>query len=449
MVHAPAVMDEVVERDLNDSARRRFGAERRTQRTGEIDPVEAQDHVGGADGVGGLSDRCDHGGCADVQRMVGWECRPDLEISNHTCVERPCQCDAGIPSLDAPRGAPGEDQWVFRALQSCRGLLDDVSRCRHGGRGDEAGRLDGRKRFIERRFLHPGIEIDVDRSHRRGPRDPSCAQERLAGRRRRGGLIIPFDIAAHDRALIPRGVDPVDPGPPLDRVDRAGRADHDDRHSVAPCIENRHGRVEQPDIRVDGHGHWAPGHFGVTVRNRYCVLLVKTQQHLRADVAEMVDEAVVQAAIARARVKRDVRDVEGPQRFGRHVAAEPGCVGTGRHGTLDRGERIVGHRLRRGLFSLGRRLCHSATAPARAGTLVNGQMARRAICLGFTIPVGRGPNQDPCRNRASTLRPAYPSAGVRPALRWNARTASIVSRPTRPSVPSVSKPALVKRLCIS
>src|SRR5437764_3365764 len=43
MVHAPAVMDEVVERDLNDSARRRFGAERRTQRTGEIDPVEAQD----------------------------------------------------------------------------------------------------------------------------------------------------------------------------------------------------------------------------------------------------------------------------------------------------------------------------------------------------------------------------------------------------------------------
>ena len=58
-------------------------------------------------------------------------------------------------------------------------------------------------------------------------------------------------------------------------------------------------------------------------------LFVHAQQHLRGGVAEIIDDAVVQAAIARARRHRDVGNVERTQRFGDHVAAVAGRIDAG------------------------------------------------------------------------------------------------------------------------
>ena len=144
---------------------------------------------------------------------------------------------------------------------------------------------------------------------RRGVGDPGGADDRLAGGRGRGRLVVPLGVVAHDRALVARGVDPVDPRPALGGVDRAGGAEHDDRHAVAPGVEHRHGGVEQADVGVHGGGHRLAGHLGVAVRDRDRALLVQAEQHLRRLVAEIVDDRVVQAAIARAGIERDVGNV--------------------------------------------------------------------------------------------------------------------------------------------
>ena len=101
-------------------------------------------------------------------------------------------------------------------------------------------------------------------------------------------------------------MDPVDPRPALRGVDGAGRAEHDHRHPVAPGIEDRHRRVHQSDVGMHDHSHRTARYFCVTLRNRDRMLFVQAQQHLRRSVAEKVDEAVVQAAIARSWIQRDI-----------------------------------------------------------------------------------------------------------------------------------------------
>jgi hypothetical protein len=68
--------------------------------------------------------------------------------------------------------------------------------------------------------------------------------------------------------------------------------------------------MQQTDVRMQGRSHHLVGSLGVTLCDRDCRLVVQAEQHLRRTVAEVVDEAVVQPAVARARVERDVRDVE-------------------------------------------------------------------------------------------------------------------------------------------
>src|SRR6185503_17207057 len=65
--------------------------------------------------------------------------------------------------------------------------------------------------------------------------------------------------------------------------------------------------------------------LGVAVGDRDRRLLVQAEQHLRALVAEVVDDAVVQAAVAGPRIEREVRDVERAQHR-RHGVAAPDVV---------------------------------------------------------------------------------------------------------------------------
>ena len=92
----------------------------------------------------------------------------------------------------------------------------------------------------------------------------------------------------------------------------------------------------RPTLECTIARHRPAGDLGIALRDRDRAFLVQAQQHLRLLVAEIIDEAVVQAAIARARIERDIGDVELAQRLGDDVAAEAGRVGAGRDRTLDR-----------------------------------------------------------------------------------------------------------------
>ena len=129
------------------------------------------------------------------------------------------------------------------------------------------------------------------------------------------------------RALIGGGVDPVDPRPALHGVDRAGGAENQDRHAVAPGVEDRHRGVQQADVGMHRSGHRLAGDLGVAMRDRDRGLFVQAEQHLRLLVAEEVDDEVVQAPVARAGIERDIRNIERAQRLGDDVAAEGRRVG--------------------------------------------------------------------------------------------------------------------------
>ena len=73
------------------------------------------------------------------------------------------------------------------------------------------------------------------------------------------------------------------------------------------------------------------------MRDRDRGFLVQAQKHLRPFVAEIIDERVMQAAIARARIERDVRDIERAQSVRNDVAAKAGGIAARRYGTFDRG----------------------------------------------------------------------------------------------------------------
>ncbi len=231
---------------------------------------------------------------------------------------------------------------MLGVAQQRGGLRDGVGRRRAGNRRHEALRIDRRHGLGELFLLHAGVEIDVNRPARRGIGDPGGAQNRFARGGGRGGLVVPFGVAAHQRALVARGVDPVDPRPALDAIDGPGGAEQQHRHAVAPGIEDRHGAVHQADIGMHRGSHRLAGDLGIAVRDGDGALLVQAEQHLRPLVAEVIDDAVVEAAIAGARIERDVGHAGGAQRVGRDIAAESGRIDAGRHRPVDRSDVGVG-----------------------------------------------------------------------------------------------------------
>ena len=319
IIHAPAAMQRVIERRMDD--RGRSVAARRLQCAAQVDPIEAHDDVGFLDRRGGVAGQ-EHARRRNVQRMIGGKRCADFEIGQHAGADEFGQAHARIPRFFASRCAADQKQRPLRSAQRIGRPFHERRRSARRRLGNESKRIDRRQRCGKRRFLKLRVEIHVDRGHRRRAREPRGAKKRFTHRRRRCRLIVPFDVRPHERALIARGVNPIDPRTPLRRVDRACRAEDQHGHPVAPRVEDRHRRVHQADVGVHGDSERASGDFRVAVRDRDGVFLVQTQQHLRRGVAEEIDEAVVQAAIARAGIQCNVRNVERAKRRRDDVAAE-------------------------------------------------------------------------------------------------------------------------------
>ena len=82
--------------------------------------------------------------------------------------------------------------------------------------------------------------------------------------------------------------------------------------------------MHETDIAVQAGEHRPVGHLRVALSDGDGVLLVQADQHLRVGVAEEVDEAVVQPAVARAWNERDILEVELAQERRQRVGTPPG-----------------------------------------------------------------------------------------------------------------------------
>ena len=101
------------------------------------------------------------------------------------------------------------------------------------------------------------------------------------------------------------------------------------------------------------------------MRDRDRAFLMQAEQHLRPLIAEIIDEAVVQPAIAGAGIERDIGNVGRAQRIRHDVAAEARGVDAGGHRTIEGGQaRSLGGSFFDGFDSVAR---HVLSALGRPG----------------------------------------------------------------------------------
>ncbi len=134
-------------------------------------------------------------------------------------------------------------------------------------------------------------------------------------------------------ALNQRGVNPLDPRPTPRRIHRTGATQQQDRHPIAPGIEDGHARVLQADHVVQRSDHRPTGGLGVAVRQGDRDLLVAAQDRARALVAAVIDQGIVQPAEARARIEGGILDTQRVQQIDHQVGAVFRCP---RHGRVSR-----------------------------------------------------------------------------------------------------------------
>ncbi len=256
-----------------------------------------------------------------MQRVVGRKCAGRLHVGEYLGLHFLGERDALLPCRFAAAYAAHQHRRVLRARQELRGSRDRRGLGLHGIRGAKARYVRQRRQRADLRFLQRGVQIDVRRSARRRARHLHCAHEGFIRGGDRARLVVPLGVVAYQRALVRGGVDPVDPRPASRRVPWSGRAEDQHRHAIAPGVEDRHRGVHQPDVRMDDRAHQLAGGARIAMGERDRGLLVQAKQHLRPLVAEVVDDAVVKAAIARARVQRQIRDVQRAQHRRDAVAA--------------------------------------------------------------------------------------------------------------------------------
>ena len=252
-----------------------------------------------------------------------------LEIGDHACLQFLGERDPTLPVVEIARHAATQDHRALRIIEQHRSARD-VGR---GGRWcagcGVARHVRNRCETVGLALLQGRVEVHIHRAAGHGLRDLAGAQQRFDRGGDRARLVVPFGEVAYQRPLIGCGVDPVDPGAPPRRVPRAGGAEHQYRRAIAPGVEYCHRCMHQPDVGMQHHAHHAARGLGISLRDCHRVFLVQAQQHLRRGVAQVVDQAVVQAAVAGPRVEGQPGHTEGAQARGDGVAA-PGarcCVG--------------------------------------------------------------------------------------------------------------------------
>jgi hypothetical protein len=264
----------------------------------EVGELEAQDDIGARDGA----------------RRRGKIVRPRevgaAALVDDTRLQRLGELDQQLDAVRRARHAVGDDHRVLRLGEELRRFLHGaaVARGRRGGnvaRDIELVAAVG----LDRLLLQPGVERDHHRTVGRRHRDLVGAHHRLREVLQRHRRVVPLGEVAHQRVDVLRGVEGRHARRTRRRIEVVA-ADHDHRHTVAPGVVDRHRRVLQAHGAVAERHQRLAGNLEVAVAHRDGGFLVHAGEELRHLVAAVVDERLVDAAVARGAVRRAVLDAE-------------------------------------------------------------------------------------------------------------------------------------------
>ena len=205
--------------------------------------------------------------------MLRGKTRAGLQVGQHACVESFGQLHTAVEVACIARYAADHEQRSTRLGQQRRDSRNGIRRRIAGDRGWKA--IKRRLRDMLRRlFLDRRVEVDEHGTTRRRGRDAIGAHHRFERGRDRRRLIVPLRVAADQCTEIARGVDPVDPRTALHRIHRTDTAQYENGNAIAPCVEDRHGRVHQADVGVQRNRHRPSRHPGIAVREGDGVLFM-------------------------------------------------------------------------------------------------------------------------------------------------------------------------------
>ena len=110
-------------------------------------------------------------------------------------------------------------------------------------------------------------------------------------------------------------------GAAIGRILRTAAAEIEDRRAVAPGIEDRHAGMLQTDDVVQPGRHDLTRRAGIAVGQRHRDLFVRAHDDFGPFTGLEVNDRVVEAAVARARIQRDVFNAQIAQHFDHEIGA--------------------------------------------------------------------------------------------------------------------------------
>ena len=102
---------------------------------------------------------------------------------------------------------------------------------------------------------------------------------------------------------------------------RPAAAEIENRRAVAPGVEDRHARVLQADDIVQARRHDLAGCARVTVGDRHGDLFMRAHDHLGPFAGLEVDQRIVETAITRAGIERNIFDAQLAQDLDHQIGA--------------------------------------------------------------------------------------------------------------------------------
>ena len=241
---------------------------------------------------------------AQIERMPVGKIQPRMDVE-HRGADGFGERHEIFEAAFAARHIFGHQHRIFRRQQTIGDRFQRFGVRRHRHRHLVVGRFRQRHVFRQRLLLQPGVVAHVDRALRLGHHRRVGARKRIRHALDARRLVVPFHVMAQLLAIDVGGVDPVDERPPPAFVHRPGGADDEDRAAVDIGVIDAHGGVQHADHVVHDRHHRPAGRLGVAVGDLHRDLLVLAQQDRRL-VAAVIDQRIVQAAIAGARIERDI-----------------------------------------------------------------------------------------------------------------------------------------------
>ena len=254
--------------------------------------------------------------------------------------------------IDAVLGidrAIGDDHRMFGVDQKPRGFADRARLALRRRHRHEFRNVEFLAEIAQRLLRQAVVQRQHDGRARRRGGDLIGAHERLGEVLRRDRRVVPFGVVAHDGADVLRRMHRRHARRPVRGIEIVA-GEHDHGRAVAKRVVDVHGGVHQPDRAVAQRHQRLVGDLVIAVGDADAGFLMGAGEEFRHRVLAVVDQRLMDAAIARCRIGRQVFDVERLDDVDHEIRSGPALARIGRnirHAGLGGGDMGVRRQRRR------------------------------------------------------------------------------------------------------